>query len=84
MSEPEIELMWSLHGSIFYIGMRKWVYNVGGPSDVAGTVTQIVERFHVNARDLMLQLSAQDRDMVAAQNKKPPAKRGVILSKASS
>src|SRR5262249_27141983 len=26
MSEPEIELMWGLHGSIFYIGMRKWVY----------------------------------------------------------
>lgn len=53
MSEPEIELMWSLHGSIFYIGLRKWVYNVGGPSDVPGTVTQIVERFYVNAEDLM-------------------------------
>ena len=80
MSEPEIELMWSLHGSIFYIGMRKWVYNVGGPSDVPGTVTQIVERFYVNARDLMLQLAAHDRDRAEVQTKKPPAKRRLSVS----
>ncbi len=43
ISEDEIELMWSLHGSIFYIGIRKWVYDVGGPSDIPRTVTQIVE-----------------------------------------
>ena len=79
MSEPEIELMWSLHGSIFYIGMRKWVYNVGGPSDVPGTVNQIVERFHHNARDLMLQLAKDD-----AVAKPPAARRKVSLSKASS
>jgi hypothetical protein len=65
LSEPEIELMWSLHGSIFYIGLRKWVYNVGGPSDVPGTVTQIVERFYVNAAELMRSV---------ADTKKPPAK----------
>jgi len=34
MSGPEIELMWSLHGSMFYIGIRKWVYNVGAPGDI--------------------------------------------------
>lgn len=55
MNEPEIELMWSLHGSIFYIGLRKWVYNVGGPSDIPGTVTLIVERFYANAGEFMLQ-----------------------------
>ena len=66
MSEPEIELMWSLHGSIFYIGIRKWVYNVGGPSDIPGTVTQIVERFYASAGQLMRQL---------AQTKKPPVFR---------
>ncbi len=84
MSEPEIELMWSLHGSIFYIGMRKWVYNVGGPSDVPGTVTQIVERFHVNARDLMLQLAEQDREEREHKREKPPIKRRRYSMKASS
>ncbi len=65
MSEPEIELMWSLHGSIFYIGLRKWVYNVGGPSDIPGTVTQIVERFYVNAGEFMRQ---------CADARKPPVR----------
>jgi len=71
MSEPEIELMWSLHGSIFYIGIRKWVYNVGAPSDVPGTVNQIVERFYRNAAELMRQL---------AHAKKPPERRRLSAS----
>ena len=71
LSEPEIELMWSLHGSIFYIGLRKWVYNVGGPSDVPGTVTQIVERFYVNAGELMRSV---------ADTKKPPARKRRLLA----
>ncbi|MGV3635750.1 MAG: TetR/AcrR family transcriptional regulator [Pseudorhodoplanes sp.] len=71
MSEPEVELMWSLHGSIFYIGLRKWVYNVGGPSDIPGTVTQIVERFYTNAGELMRQ---------RAQTKKPPTARRLSAS----
>jgi AcrR family transcriptional regulator len=57
MNEAEVELMWSLHGSIFYIGLRKWVYDVGGPSDIPGTVTQIVDRFYANAGELMRQLA---------------------------
>lgn len=66
MSESEVELMWSLHGSIFYIGLRRWVYHVGGPSDVPGAVTQIVERFYANAGELMRRL---------AQAKKPSERR---------
>ncbi|HWV51620.1 hypothetical protein [Pseudorhodoplanes sp.] len=71
MSEPEIELMWSLHGSIFYIGIRKWVYNVGAPGDIPGAVTQIAERFYVSAAELMRQL---------ADAKKPPVKRRLPAS----
>jgi AcrR family transcriptional regulator len=54
MTEPESELMWSLHGSIFYIGIRKWVYRVEPPADVQGTVRRMVAQFYGNARDLML------------------------------
>ena len=54
ITEPEMELMWSLHGSIFYIGMRKWVYHVTAPSDIDGAVQQLVEGFYANARTMML------------------------------
>ncbi|WP_424629174.1 TetR/AcrR family transcriptional regulator [Bradyrhizobium sp. SYSU BS000235] len=53
MTEPETELMWSLHGSIFYIGIRVSVYGVPPPSDIPATVTQLVEQFYDNAK-LML------------------------------
>ena len=53
ITEPELELMWSLHGSIFYIGMRKWVYHVKAPADVDGTVEQLVEGFYASAKTVM-------------------------------
>lgn len=53
MSEPEAELMWGLHGSIFYIGIRKSVYRVEPPRDIAGTVRRMVENFYDNGRELM-------------------------------
>jgi len=54
MTEPESEMMWALHGSIFYIGIRKWVYRVEPPDDVEGTLRRMVAQFYANARDLML------------------------------
>jgi AcrR family transcriptional regulator len=53
MTEEEEEMMWSLHGSIFYIGVRKSVYHVEPPRDVPATVKQIVENFYSNARAQM-------------------------------
>ena len=53
ITEPELELMWSLHGSIFYIGMRKWVYHVKAPSDIDGAVEQLVEGFYANAKNVI-------------------------------
>jgi AcrR family transcriptional regulator len=64
MSEPEAELMWGLHGSIFYIGIRKSVYHVEPPSDVVGTVRRMVESFYANARDLMRPDKSQPRKAV--------------------
>ena len=53
ITEPELELMWSLHGSIFYIGMRKWVYHVKAPSDIGDAVEQLVDGFYANAKNVM-------------------------------
>jgi len=60
ITEPELELMWSLHGSIFYIGMRKWVYHVKVPSDIDGTLEQLVEGFYANAKKVMRKALSRD------------------------
>ncbi len=41
----EIELVWALHASIFYIGMRKWVYRTHTPPDVGQTIALLVTSF---------------------------------------
>lgn len=53
MNEPETELMWGLHGSIFYIGIRVSVYDVAPPSDIPGAVTLLVKNFYESARTIM-------------------------------
>jgi AcrR family transcriptional regulator len=53
MTEEELELMWALHGSLFYIGIRKWVYRVATPRDVTGTVARAVERAYASSQELM-------------------------------
>lgn len=53
ITEPESELMWSLHGGIFYIGMRKWVYRIAVPRDVDGAVRRMVDGLLVNAPEVM-------------------------------
>ncbi|HEU5019240.1 MAG TPA: helix-turn-helix domain-containing protein [Pseudolabrys sp.] len=53
MTEAELELMWALHGSLFYIGIRKWVYRVPTPRDVTGTVARAVERAYASSQELM-------------------------------
>lgn len=41
----ELELVWGLHASIFYIGMRKWVYATNMPKDVNATIIALVSSF---------------------------------------
>jgi AcrR family transcriptional regulator len=53
VSEPEMELMWGLHGAIFYIGIRKWVYHVEIPKDAEGAVELLVDGLYANASKLM-------------------------------
>jgi AcrR family transcriptional regulator len=63
ITEPETELMWSLHGSIYYIGIRKWAYHVKGPSDIAGAIDQLVERFYGNAKTVMHAALSRDKTL---------------------
>jgi AcrR family transcriptional regulator len=69
MSEEEAEMMWSLHGSIFYIGVRKSVYHVDPPRDVPATVQRIVENFYSSAHTLMVGKSLTSRSLAASLSK---------------
>lgn len=44
-SEPELELAWAMHGSIFYIAIRKWIYEVEVPSDIEAVIAAQAESF---------------------------------------
>jgi AcrR family transcriptional regulator len=52
-SEPELEMMWNLHGSIFYIGLRKWVYGIETSIDVEAAVRRMVEGLYAGAKATM-------------------------------
>ncbi len=43
--EAEIELVWSLHASIFYLGVRKWIYGLRLPRDLDAVVRRQVDTF---------------------------------------
>ncbi|WP_408340242.1 TetR/AcrR family transcriptional regulator [Paraburkholderia sp. RL17-337-BIB-A] len=43
--DAEIELVWSLHASIFYLGVRKWVYGLAVPDDFDEVIDRQVDVF---------------------------------------
>jgi AcrR family transcriptional regulator len=48
-SEREQELIWGMHGGIFYIGIRHWIYNQPMPSDIDQVITDRVRAYLVSA-----------------------------------
>lgn len=47
---PDMEEMWALHGSIVYLGIRRFVYQLPTPADVGPVIDQSVERFLLGLR----------------------------------
>jgi AcrR family transcriptional regulator len=43
--DAEIELVWSLHASIFYLGVRRWVYGLSVPEDIDEAIDCQVDVF---------------------------------------
>jgi AcrR family transcriptional regulator len=42
---PDTEAMWALHGGVVYIGIRRFIYDLNTPDDVAPVVAASVRRF---------------------------------------
>lgn len=51
-TEAELELIWGIHGGIFYIGIRHWVYGQPMPQDLQSTVADRVHAFVLAAPTL--------------------------------
>lgn len=45
VTELEKELIWGLHGGIFYIGIRHWIYGLPLPKDIPAVVTDRVRSY---------------------------------------
>lgn len=45
----EIELIWASHSSIFYMGVREWIYGVAPPRNIDGTIDMLVDGFLLGA-----------------------------------
>lgn len=43
--EDELELIWSMHSGVFYIGMRKWIYALPVPKNLDHLVDMRVDAF---------------------------------------
>lgn len=51
-SEAERELIWGLHGGIFYIGIRHWLYKLPMPKDLRATVRDRVRSYLLAAPEI--------------------------------
>jgi AcrR family transcriptional regulator len=45
MTEFEIEQLWGMHATTFYIGQRRWLYHLPVPNDVCGIMAARVRAF---------------------------------------
>ncbi|WP_334129625.1 TetR/AcrR family transcriptional regulator [Sneathiella sp.] len=43
--DDEIELIWAMHSSIFYIGVRKWIYELSTPKKLDRLIDMRVDSF---------------------------------------
>jgi AcrR family transcriptional regulator len=60
-SEREIELAWGLHGGVFYIAIRKWIYDFDTPEDIDGVLEATVESFVKGTPTVIRKLLRNDR-----------------------
>ena len=56
LSEREVEMFWGLHGRIFYMAIRKFVYGTPTPEHLDDIVRDAVRGFFIGSRILVAEL----------------------------
>jgi AcrR family transcriptional regulator len=59
LSFEEMEIAWGLHGELFYLAIRRWVYGMPVPDDLAPLVKAAVARFLEGAPAAMRKISVR-------------------------
>ncbi|MFC5520776.1 TetR/AcrR family transcriptional regulator [Polaromonas jejuensis] len=52
--DEEVELIWAMHSSVFYIGVRKWVYDLPAPKNLDRLIDMRVDAFLFGAPAVLL------------------------------
>ncbi|MDB5841472.1 MAG: bacterial regulatory s, tetR family protein [Herminiimonas sp.] len=65
--EQEIELVWAIHASIFYIGMRKWIYGLPVPKNIDRLIEQKVTAFLEGAPAVMREIRGTPKQKAASR-----------------
>lgn len=71
--EEEIELIWSMHSGVFYIGMRKWVYALTVPKNLERVIDMRVDAFLLGAPQVLKAARELSRARTTAPGKQPSA-----------
>ena len=58
-TERERELMWGMHGGIFYIGVRRWIYAEAMPEDLDAVLADRVRAFMLVAPEVFARKGAK-------------------------
>src|ERR1700730_4363060 len=64
-SAEELEVAWGLHGELFYLCIRRWVYDMPVPDDLDGVIEGAITRFLRGAPAAM-------RDVAKQRSRKEP------------
>jgi AcrR family transcriptional regulator len=64
LSEREVELFWGLHGRIFYVAIRRFVYNTPTPLRLDDIIADAIENFFGGTRTLMTELASTSKQSV--------------------
>jgi hypothetical protein len=56
LSPIEMEVAWGLHGELFYLAIRRWVYGMATPEDLGPVIRGAVTRFLNGAPAAMREL----------------------------
>jgi AcrR family transcriptional regulator len=56
LSAGELEILWGLHGELFYLAIRRWVYGMKTPDDLGPVIRGAVVRFLAGAPAAMRDL----------------------------
>lgn len=64
--EDELELIWSMHSGVFYIGVRKWIYSLPIPKNIDRVIDLRVDTFILGAPTVLKEARLKVRTEAAA------------------